>query len=227
MTAEPPGYAFIPGTSARTLILLPGGGTDRHDMTALGQRVDSQASLLVLDNPEPQSAFRQQALGPRDQGDLISRCQDVASSLHWAIDHAGIDLQNATAIGYHDGASLLTHLVLTGTCPITRIVAWHPTLPVFVENRPNLSDYRMLITGGALDPVAPAQWTRKLADGLRDAGARLSIRMHNGGQELSDTELDWTAEFLNDLGQGQRPSNPADGQHRHADQARAAHRVLL
>ncbi|HEY5953267.1 MAG TPA: hypothetical protein VIT18_02825, partial [Terrimicrobiaceae bacterium] len=85
MNAKPPTtfrHVFVPGKSARTLLLLHGTGGTEHDLISLGRGLDPTASLLsprgkILENGLPRF-FRRLAEGVFDEKDLIHRTHELA-----------------------------------------------------------------------------------------------------------------------------------------------------
>ena len=75
-------HEFVPGNSARTLLLLHGTGGNERDLIPLGHDLDPDASLLsprgkVLANGMPRF-FRRLAEGVFDLEDLKKRTHELA-----------------------------------------------------------------------------------------------------------------------------------------------------
>ena len=125
MSADPESdfqHHFVPGTSARTLILLHGTGGNENSLLSLGKALDPTAALLsprgqVLENGMPRF-FRRLAEGIFDEADLIRRTHELADFLLTAAAHYGfigvinahetdpsdrLTLQDAAAMGFTPG----------------------------------------------------------------------------------------------------------------------------
>jgi phospholipase/carboxylesterase len=81
-------HSFLPGRSARTLLLLHGTGGNETDLIPLGQSLDPEASLLsppgkVIENGMPRF-FRRLAEGIFDEEDLIRRTHELADFIEQA-----------------------------------------------------------------------------------------------------------------------------------------------
>src|SRR6478672_1436485 len=88
-------HRFVPGRSARTLLLLHGTGGDENDLIPVGRALDSEAALLsprgkVLENGMPRY-FRRLAMGIFDEQDLRFRTQELAEFVRAAAEQYGLD----------------------------------------------------------------------------------------------------------------------------------------
>src|SRR6266581_3213734 len=90
-------HEFVPGSSARTLLLLHGTGGNERDLISLGRELDPNASLLsprgqVLENGMPRY-FRRLAEGVFDEEDLVRRTHELADFIEQAAVYYGFDPQ--------------------------------------------------------------------------------------------------------------------------------------
>src|SRR3954462_4900387 len=109
-------HAFVPGTSARTLLLLHGTGGTENDLVPLGRSLDPTAALLsprgkVLENGMPRF-FRRLAEGVFDEQDLIRRTHELADFIGEAAEHYRFDPKNIVAVGYSNGANIAAATLL-------------------------------------------------------------------------------------------------------------------
>src|ERR671926_1239219 len=103
-------HEFLPGSSARTLLLLHGTGGNERDLIPLGRELDPNASLLsprgkVLENGMPRF-FRRLSEGVFDLEDLQKRTHELADFVLSAAEHYKIDKQQIVAVGYSNGANI-------------------------------------------------------------------------------------------------------------------------
>jgi phospholipase/carboxylesterase len=109
-------HTFVPGRSARTLLLLHGTGGDETSLSPIGRALDSEAALLsprgkVLENGMPRF-FRRLAEGIFDEEDLIRRTHELADFIELASENYHFDRQNLLAVGYSNGANIAASLLL-------------------------------------------------------------------------------------------------------------------
>ena len=200
MTLELFDHIYIRGSSDETLVLLHGTGGTKETMAEFGRQLAPDAGLLALDGSvlegDQRRFFKRRAFGVYDMPDLANRTRDLSTFLNAAFSLYNFDPKQAVGIGYSNGANILTNLILAGENTMTRCVLMHPLIPFMVDKLPDLADLSLLITGGEHDGRCPAPWTRKLAEGLREAGADVTLKMLQGGHEISSAETDIVNTFV-------------------------------
>jgi predicted esterase len=193
-------HEFVPGSTARTLLLLHGTGGNERDLIALGRELDPSASLLsprgkVLENGMPRF-FRRLSEGVFDLEDLKKRTHELADFVIAAAEHYEIDIKNLIAVGYSNGANIAASMLLLRPETLAATILFRAMVPLIPENQPELSSVRVWIGAGSIDPIVPASETKQLAELLRGAGADVTIRFFRGGHELTNEDVDAAREWL-------------------------------
>mgnify|MGYP001791999207 CR=1 FL=1 len=103
-------HQFVPGRSARTLLLLHGTGGDENDLLSLGEALDSDEALLsprgpVLENGMPRF-FRRLAEGVFDDEDVKQRAHELADFIDDAAGLYQFDQSKLIAVGFYHRAHL-------------------------------------------------------------------------------------------------------------------------
>src|SRR3954469_25703779 len=109
-------HRYVPGQTARTLLLLHGTGGNENDLLSLGRGLDPTAAVLsprgkVLENGMPRF-FRRLAEGVFDEQDLIRRTHELADFIGAAAEHYQFDPNNIVAVGYSNGANIAAATLL-------------------------------------------------------------------------------------------------------------------
>ena len=193
-------HEFVPGSAARTLLLLHGTGGNERDLIPLGHELDPNASLLsprgkVLENGMPRF-FRRLAEGVFDLEDLKRRTHELADFVIAAAKHYKIDIKKMIAVGYSNGANIAASTLLLRPEILRVAILFRAMVPLTPETQPNLSSVRVLIGAGSIDPIVPASETKQLAELLRRAGADVTIRFFQGGHELTQPDIQAAQEWL-------------------------------
>jgi len=193
-------HEFVPGGSARTLLLLHGTGGNERDLIPLGRELDPNASLLsprgkVLENGMPRF-FRRLAEGVFDLEDLKKRTHELADFVIAAADRYKIDMHHIIAVGYSNGANIAASILLLRAETLAAAILFRAMIPLIPESEPDLSSVRVLIGAGSVDPIVPASETKELAELLRSAGADVTIRFFQGGHELTQADIQAAQEWL-------------------------------
>src|SRR6478672_6481374 len=187
-------HSFVPGRSARTLLLLHGTGGDENDLIPVGRALDSEAALLsprgkVLENGMPRY-FRRLAMGIFDQEDLIRRTDELADFVELASETYHFDRQNLLAVGYSNGANVAASLLLLRPGTLSGAALLRPMVPLVPEKLPDLKGTPVLIVAGRRDAIVPPQEAQKLASLLGNAGAELTVSFEDTGHGLTDETIE-------------------------------------
>ena len=193
-------HTFVPGGSARTLLLLHGTGGDENDLIPVGRALDPEAALLsprgkVLENGMPRF-FRRLAIGVFDEEDLIRRTHELADFIELASEQYRFDRQNLRAVGYSNGANIAASLLLLRPEALGGAALLRPMLPLIPEKLPVLKGLPVLIAAADHDTIAPPGGALELATLLRNAGADLTVSFENAGHGLTDETITTVKRWL-------------------------------
>jgi phospholipase/carboxylesterase len=203
-------HTFVPGRSARTLLLLHGTGGNETNLIALGRELDPDANLLsprgkVLENGMPRF-FRRLAEGIFDEEDLIRRTHELADFIEKASAKYGLDRQNLFAVGYSNGANIAGSLLLLRPQTLAGAILLRPMVPIIPEPLPDLSGVPVLVVSGRYDPIVPADEAHQLVQLLRKAGAEVSEALEKAGHGLTEATAEIVRRWLENVHAG-------DGKH--------------
>src|SRR5882672_7859039 len=193
-------HEFVPGSSARTLLLLHGTGGNERDLIPLGRELDPDASLLsprgkVLENGMPRF-FRRLSEGVFDLEDLKKRTHELADFVVSDADHYKIDIKDVMAVGYSNGANIAASMLLLRPETLSAAILFRAMVPLVPETQPSLSAVRVWIGAGTYDPIIPTPETKRLAELLRDAGADATMRYFQAGHELTPADVEAARDWL-------------------------------
>ena len=207
-SAEERGFThrFDPSPSGRrrTLVLLHGTGGTEDDLIPLGKQLSPGAALLsvrgrILENGMPRF-FRRSAEGVFDQQDLELQTHALARFVRLAAKKYGLDDAGLVAVGYSNGASIASSLVLRYPRLLAAAVLFRPMVPFIPLTMPNLQRMKIFIGAGKHDQIVQGRETEQIAEIFQGAGAVVTIHWHNGGHELGEDDLlaatNWISEWL-------------------------------
>ena len=196
-------HTFLPGRSARTLLLLHGTGGNENDLIPLGRELDPDANLLsprgkVLENGMPRF-FRRLAEGIFDEEDLIRRTHELADFVQQAAAAYSLNRQHLFAVGYSNGANIAGSLLLLRPQTLTGAILLRPMVPIVPEPLPDLSGVPVLAVSGRYDPIVPTDEALQLVNLLREAGAEVSGSLENAGHGLTEATFEIVRRWLENL----------------------------
>lgn len=193
-------HQYVPGESARTLLLLHGTGGDENDLLPLGRALDPAAGLLsprgqVLENGRPRF-FRRLAEGVFDLEDLRRRAEELADFIVAAAEHYKFAREELVAVGYSNGANIAAAVFLLRPEVLRTAILFRAMVPFVPENSPDLSGARLWIAGGQQDPIIAPEETKRLTLLLESAGAEVTTEFLDAGHGLTDADLTLAKRWL-------------------------------
>ena len=193
-------HRFVRGQGPATLLLLHGTGANENDLLPLGRALLPEAHLLsprgkVLEYGMPRF-FRRLAEGVFDVEDLVARTHELADFVDRATKEYDLDPSRIVAVGYSNGANIAGSLLLLHPGVITRAVLLRAMLPFEPDQPPDLTGTRVLISGGRVDPITPAESPKRLEELLRASGADVELQWQPAGHELSQDDVEHALQWL-------------------------------
>lgn len=203
MPDDPPNFIhrFLPGESAAPLLLLHGTGGDENNLLDLGRSVWPTASLLsprgkILENGTTPRFFRRLAEGVFDEPDLIRRTHELADFILWAAGEYHFDAARVVALGYSNGATIASALLLLRPGTLRGAVLLRGMVPLVPEPPPDLTGLPVFLAAGRHDTIIPPASTERLAVMLRALGADVSLHWSESGHQLILPELEAAHDWL-------------------------------
>jgi phospholipase/carboxylesterase/glyoxalase family protein len=187
-------HVFRPAQNpgAPTLLLLHGTGGDEHDMLALGNLAPGAALLSprgkVLENGMPRF-FRRLSEGVFDVEDLKIRAGELADFVAAAAAHYRFDASRVIAMGFSNGANIASATLLLRPGVLKGGILFRAMVPFEPDNEPQLTNTRVLISNGRIDPIVSAAETERLARILQRAGADVEVHWQPAGHQLMPSDF--------------------------------------
>jgi predicted esterase len=187
-------HVFRPAQNpgAPTLLLLHGTGGDEHDMLALGNLAPGAALLSprgkVLETGMPRF-FRRLSEGVFDVEDLKIRAGELADFVAAAAAHYRFDASRVIAMGFSNGANIASATLLLRPGVLKGGILFRAMVPFEPDNEPQLTNTRVLISNGRIDPIVSAAETERLARILQRAGADVEVHWQPAGHQLMPSDF--------------------------------------
>lgn len=180
---------------APTLVLLHGTGGDENQFFSLGRQLLPNARLIAPRGDVSEGGalryFKRTGEGVYDMDDLRLRTEKMAGFLEGLKSDGPL-----VALGYSNGANILASVMIARPDVVDAAVLMHPLIPWIPSDVDGLTGRKVLITAGKRDPICPAPKTQALADWFGKQGASVQIAWHEGGHEITQTELAAAASFV-------------------------------
>jgi predicted esterase len=140
--------------------------------------------------------FRRLAEGVFDQVDLALRTDELARFIRAATERYRLDPAGVVAVGYSNGANIAGSLLLRHPGLLAGAVLFRAMLP-FEPDRPvALPGTPVWLGAGRTDFTVPHQNIERLAQLLRDAGAKVTLEWRDAGHQVTAEDVDSAARWL-------------------------------
>jgi phospholipase/carboxylesterase len=188
-------------SQSKTLILLHGTGGNEHDLVPLAQRMIPGCGILGIRGNVSENGmaryFRRLSEGVFDVVDLQKRAVELATFIREASGKYGIDLSEACAIGYSNGANIATAMHFLEPGLLTKSIHFRPMVPLVPETAPDLSGTRVLLTFGSFDPLMPTGEEDRLTGLFEQYGSSVTSHTEQTGHQLVGGDIDKAIAWLN------------------------------
>jgi phospholipase/carboxylesterase len=173
------------------LLLLHGTGGDENDLIPLGRMVAPGFALLsprgkVLEGGMPRF-FRRLAEGVFDEEDVRFRAGELADFVAQARKAYG--LEAPIAVGFSNGANIAAAMLMLRPEALAGAALLRAMVPLSEQPQADLTGKRVLMVSGAMDPIIPAENSKRLATSLTASGAEVQHEILPAGHNLSQTDL--------------------------------------
>ncbi len=187
-----------PAADAPLIFTFHGTGGDEHQFTGLIEQILPEAGIVSprgdVSEHGANRFFRRTGEGIYDMEDLASRTAKMEGFIR-AHSHANPGAP-VYALGYSNGANILASVIFKAPELLDRAVLMHPLIPWTPEPNLALGPLQVLVTAGRRDPICPLPLTQALVDYFERQGARIEMRLHEGGHEVRQQEVDAITAFL-------------------------------
>ncbi|MDY0295422.1 MAG: alpha/beta hydrolase [Acholeplasmataceae bacterium] len=186
-------HLFIKGSSTHTIILLHGTGGNEHDLVPLAKAIDSHAHILSIRGNIVEAGmprfFKRTAPGIFDLENLKEETINLYDFMQEAEMTYGINLNDATVIGYSNGANIASSVLLTYTNPLHRAILLRPMVPFKSEINNRLDNTSLLILSSKNDPIVAYEESDNLYHMFISRGAHTTHHWLNSGHQLTENDI--------------------------------------
>lgn len=196
-------HHFHKGSGPLTVLALHGTGGDETSMLPLVEAIDPTASVLgpkgkVMEGPNPRF-FRRLSEGVFDEDDLRFRTHELADWLGEAYAAHDVKSDSVVALGYSNGATMVSALLMLRPEVLRGGIALRPSLPFVPDTLRDLQGMHLLLVPGETDPIVPAAQAHAIAQALGTTGLAVTLSPLRAGHGLIPDDVVAAREWLSAL----------------------------
>lgn len=174
------------------VLALHGTGGDEHQMAGLVDALLPHAGVLAPRGRVSEGGanrwFRRLAEGVFDVDDVEARADELASAITEPV---------TLAVGFSNGANMALATAMRHPEVVPAVIAFSGMYPFGDrEVTTDLTGLRVLLVGGAADPMAPRASVDRLETALRTAGADVTRAERPGGHGITEDDLESARAWL-------------------------------
>lgn len=198
-------HIFIRSKSSdqsNVLILFHGTGGNERDLIPIAEKIAPDFNYLgvrgnVNEGGMPRF-FRRLAEGVFDEADIIERASQLNSFLREAAQEYGFDLSRSAALGYSNGANIISAINFLHPGAFRKSILLRPMTPLVPEVAADLSGHKVLLSFGTHDPLMPPGEVDKLSGLYQKYGADTKVHIEHAGHQLVHQDILHSADFITD-----------------------------
>lgn len=188
-------HKFIQGTNPKrpTMVLFHGTGGNENDLIQMAKMIDSQANILALRGDVLENGmlrfFNRFRPGVFDYEDINSRVESLDIFLHRACQQYHLDRHDLFAIGYSNGANIISQMILKKEISFHYAVLMHA---MDIDPKKEIikhTETEVLMTNGENDPIVPVASFRSLESRFMKLGIRMKSLTFTHGHQVSNEEV--------------------------------------
>lgn len=186
--------------TAKVLILFHGTGGNERDLIPLAENIAPGYSYLGIRGNINEGGmprfFRRLAEGVFDEADIIERSSQLRSFLEEASTEYGFELSKSVALGYSNGANIISAINFLHPGTFETSVLLRPMTPLIPKNIPDLRGQKVMLSFGTHDPLMPSGEVDKLSGLYQKYGAATKVNVEHAGHQLVQQDIIRAAEFI-------------------------------
>lgn len=184
-------HKFIKGNINKTFVLFHGTGGDIDDLVSIAKYINPNFNVLTIRGEVKENGmnryFKRFSDGSFDYLDLENRTSSIISFIIESSLKYDFDLKELTAIGYSNGANMISSILLNNQELIKNAILFHPT--IIKEKNVSLKNANIYITYGNNDPICKLSDSLALIEMYKKNGANVTKQETFNGHRLIEDEI--------------------------------------
>lgn len=180
------------------LILLHGTGGDEHNLLAVAEVLDKDATILSIRGNVSEKGmnryFKRHGEGHYDWQDLEKRGEELYHFIVNLFKEHDLPLEDAFYLGFSNGSNISINMLLNEGNKINKGMLFAPMYPKEIDEKIDLSNRKVYLSMGENDPIVPIAESKRVIEIFADRGASVKeywVNSHELNQATLFAAKDW------------------------------------
>lgn len=161
-----------------TFLLLHGTGGSEHDLLQVAELLNPSYNVIAVRGDVNENGalrfFKRKSHGDYDVDDLNQRGKKLYRFVEDLAQEKGLDLEQIIPVGFSNGSNIAINMLLREESAFKRAILMAPMYPVDLEDGPDLSDLKVFLSMGKVDPITPLDQSQQVIDLFQSRGAKVT-----------------------------------------------------
>lgn len=171
-------YIYNEGKAGEpVIVLLHGTGADERNLIPVTNAIAPDATVLSIRGNVSENGmnryFKRLGEGNYDVPDLMKRGQELYQFISEKAEEYQFELEDVVLLGFSNGSNIGINMLLLEDSKINKAMLYAPMYPVDLEDGPDLSDVKVLLSMGEYDPIVPKLESDRVISIFESRGAKV------------------------------------------------------
>ncbi len=171
-------YIYNEGKAGEpVIVLLHGTGADERNLIPVTNAIAPDATVLSIRGNVSENGmnryFKRLGEGNYDVPDLMKRGQELYQFISEKAEEYQFELEDVVLLGFSNGSNIGINMLLLEDSKINKAMLYAPMYPVDLEDGPDLSDVKVLLSMGEYDPIVPKLESNRVISIFESRGAKV------------------------------------------------------
>lgn len=171
-------YIYNEGKAGEpVIVLLHGTGADERNLIPVTNAIAPDATVLSIRGNVSENGmnryFKRLGEGNYDVPDLMKRGQELYQFISEKAEEYQFELEDVVLLGFSNGSNIGINMLLLEDSKINKAMLYAPMYPVDLEEGPDLSNVKVLLSMGEYDPIVPKLESDRVISIFESRGAKV------------------------------------------------------
>lgn len=169
-------YIYNEGKAGEpVIVLLHGTGADENNLIPVADALTPEATVLSIRGNVSENGmnryFKRHGEGQYDVEDLNKRGKELYNFIEEKAEEYNFSLEDIILFGFSNGSNIGINMLLLEEAKFNKAMLFAPMYPVDIEDGPDLSKAKILLSMGENDPIVSKEESDRVIEIFKSRGA--------------------------------------------------------